>query len=197
MIFIALMLLVATLGPFIRPDHSTHANEQHLQISKQKPGFEVTMLHVSKPRHETSSFWEKITNYGWSSSFEAIPISEFEIQGDTIFAIEFTPYELNRANKITHRYALSDVQIEGEPKSKKYFLGTDKLGRDLLSRLMGGTAISLSVGLIAVLISLLVGITLGVLDGSRLGVRLGVRLGSEVGLCEGTTDGVLDGNFNP
>lgn len=165
MIFIALMILVAILGPFIRPDHSTHANEQHLQIAKQKPGFEVKMLHISKPRYEPPSFWEKITNYGWSSSFEAIPISEFDIQGDTIFAIEFTPYDLKPEDVITHRYALSDVQIEGEPESKKHFLGTDKLGRDLLSRLMGGTAISLSVGLIAVLISLLVGITLGSIAG--------------------------------
>ena len=102
------MLLVAILGPFIRPDHSTHANEQHLQIAKQKPGFEVKMLHISKPRYEPPSFWEKITNYGWSSSFEAIPISEFEIQGDTIFAIEFTPYDLKPEDVITHKYALSD-----------------------------------------------------------------------------------------
>jgi peptide/nickel transport system permease protein len=46
-----------------------------------------------------------------------------------------------------------------------YFLGTDKYGRDLLSRLMAGTVISLAVGAIAVLISLLVGLTLGLIAG--------------------------------
>ena len=37
-----------------------------------------------------------------------------------------------------------------------FYLGTDKLGRDMLSRLMAGTIISLSVGLIAVVISLII-----------------------------------------
>jgi peptide/nickel transport system permease protein len=49
--------------------------------------------------------------------------------------------------------------------TRRYLLGTDLLGRDLLSRLMIGTRISLSVGLIAVLISLVIGVTLGSLAG--------------------------------
>jgi peptide/nickel transport system permease protein len=49
--------------------------------------------------------------------------------------------------------------------SRTFYLGTDKYGRDLLSRLMAGTLISLAVGSIAVIISLLVGLTLGLLAG--------------------------------
>ncbi|MFK7756840.1 MAG: ABC transporter permease [Flavobacteriales bacterium] len=48
---------------------------------------------------------------------------------------------------------------------KTYLLGTDKYGRDYLSRLMAGTSISISVGFIAVFISLLIGILLGLLAG--------------------------------
>ncbi|MBK7433070.1 MAG: ABC transporter permease [Chitinophagaceae bacterium] len=44
-------------------------------------------------------------------------------------------------------------------------MGTDKFGRDILSRLIIGTRVSLSVGLIAVLISLFLGILLGSLAG--------------------------------
>lgn len=47
----------------------------------------------------------------------------------------------------------------------KYYLGTDKYGRDLLSRLMAGTWISLFVGFISVFISLVIGITLGAIAG--------------------------------
>ncbi|MGE0090671.1 MAG: ABC transporter permease [Bacteroidales bacterium] len=48
---------------------------------------------------------------------------------------------------------------------KKYLLGTDRFGRDLLSRLLIGTRISLSVGFISVFISLLIGVTLGAVAG--------------------------------
>lgn len=44
-------------------------------------------------------------------------------------------------------------------------LGTDKLGRDMLSRLIFGARISLFIGIAAALISALIGITLGILAG--------------------------------
>ena len=49
--------------------------------------------------------------------------------------------------------------------TKTYYLGTDKYGRDLLSRLMAGTWVSLFVGFISVFISVFIGITLGALSG--------------------------------
>ncbi len=50
-------------------------------------------------------------------------------------------------------------------KSKHFILGTDRFGRDLLSRLVIGARVSLSVGFIAVFISLIIGIFLGALAG--------------------------------
>jgi oligopeptide transport system permease protein len=49
--------------------------------------------------------------------------------------------------------------------SDKYALGADSLGRDILSRLIHGTRISLSVAVIAPLISLLIGVPYGLLSG--------------------------------
>jgi peptide/nickel transport system permease protein len=51
------------------------------------------------------------------------------------------------------------------PSDTMYLLGTDKLGRDLLSRLIYGTRVSMSIGLVGVCISLLLGVTLGSLSG--------------------------------
>ena len=49
--------------------------------------------------------------------------------------------------------------------SSKYWLGTDKLGRDLVTRMVHGARISLSVSLIAILFAGIVGTTLGLLAG--------------------------------
>jgi peptide/nickel transport system permease protein len=48
---------------------------------------------------------------------------------------------------------------------KTFWLGTDRFGRDMLSRLLLGTRVSLSVGLIAVGISLLIGLIIGAIGG--------------------------------
>ncbi|TDE53508.1 ABC transporter permease [Nonomuraea mesophila] len=52
-----------------------------------------------------------------------------------------------------------------------YLLGTDKLGRDVLSRIMYGTRVSLLVGLAATLLSGVVGAVIGVISGYYRGWR--------------------------
>ncbi|PUH05168.1 dipeptide ABC transporter permease DppC, partial [Klebsiella quasipneumoniae] len=47
----------------------------------------------------------------------------------------------------------------------RFLLGTDELGRDLLSRLIHGARLSLLIGLSSVVISLIPGILLGLLAG--------------------------------
>jgi peptide/nickel transport system permease protein len=61
----------------------------------------------------------------------------------------------------------SDTHLIGPLKSSDtmYLMGTDKLGRDLFSRLIHGTRISMSIGLIGVCISLVLGVVLGSLSG--------------------------------
>ena len=60
-----------------------------------------------------------------------------------------------------HLFSIQDVGL----RTDIYLLGTDELGRDLWSRLIYGTRISLSIGLIGVTLSLLLGISLGGISG--------------------------------
>lgn len=78
--------------------------------------------------------------------------------------IEF--YEFGSNQKI--RKTVKELREEIEKNNiitKKYLLGTDPAGRDLLSRLMIGTRVSFSVGFVSVLISLIIGILMGALAG--------------------------------
>ena len=52
-----------------------------------------------------------------------------------------------------------------EAPSSRYWMGTDDLGRDVFSRLLLGTRISLSVGFVAVGIELVIGVSLGLCAG--------------------------------
>ncbi|MDA0732859.1 MAG: ABC transporter permease [Bacteroidetes bacterium] len=62
----------------------------------------------------------------------------------------------------------TEVNVDGE--SFTFLLGSDRYGRDFLSRLMAGSVISLSVAGIAVAISLLIGLLLGAWAGYKGGV---------------------------
>lgn len=60
---------------------------------------------------------------------------------------------------------MQQMVLEENLYTQTFWLGTDKFGRDLLSRIMGGTIVSLGVGVISVLISLIIGISLGAIAG--------------------------------
>jgi len=60
----------------------------------------------------------------------------------------------------------TDITFRNQPPGPGHWLGTDNLGRDLLTRLIWGGRISLTVGLVAMSISISIGILLGSISGS-------------------------------
>jgi peptide/nickel transport system permease protein len=59
----------------------------------------------------------------------------------------------------------TDVSVKLKAPSSRHFLGTDQLGRDVFSRMLHGSRISLSVGFVAVAISIFIGILVGAVAG--------------------------------
>jgi peptide/nickel transport system permease protein len=60
---------------------------------------------------------------------------------------------------------LTNLEQKLLPPSSHHWLGTDNLGRDVLSRMLHGASISLTVGLIAVAVSLGIGMVVGAIAG--------------------------------
>ncbi len=106
-------------------------------------------------------------------SYRSIPIADvlypLSIDSDKNFKIlNDGTVSILLFNNETITASISSIQKEIKQFNiieKRYLLGTDKQGRDMLSRLMAGTIVSLSVGLIAVLISLIIGLFFGSIAG--------------------------------
>lgn len=62
-------------------------------------------------------------------------------------------------------YAYQNLDLGASPPSSTHLLGTDVLGRDLLSRILYGARISLLVGFIATTVALLIGVSWGIIAG--------------------------------
>ncbi len=62
-------------------------------------------------------------------------------------------------------YAYQDLDLGASPPSSLHWLGTDVLGRDLLSRILYGARISLLVGFIATTVALIIGVSWGIIAG--------------------------------
>lgn len=62
-------------------------------------------------------------------------------------------------------YRLDDYRSSNQPPSMDHVLGTDSLGRDMLSLIMHGARISIYVGVGAVIVELIIGLSIGMIAG--------------------------------
>ena len=100
----------------------------------------------------TNSFWMRFKQNKLAVLGGLVVAFLFTI---AIFAPAITPYDPNAIN----------VQNILEPPGFTHPFGTDDIGRDILSRIIWGSRISLSVGFVAVGISTFIGVMLGAITG--------------------------------
>lgn len=163
---IVLAIFIAMFGYVIAPDNSPNADLQTVEIQAKKPGYSQLFLKIPDKKNKVSLLDALL--YGKPSQYRFVPISGYKINGDSLLAnkyIDETDFEVQRysINQLTGQQPA--LLLTHNIVTKKYWLGSDKFGRDILSRLVIGTRVSLAVGLIAVIISLTLGIILGALAG--------------------------------
>lgn len=156
-VVVILIYLVAAFAPFLAPFSTerfaaqyTYAPPQPLGLWYQAPdGTEQFGLHVN-------GFKVAIDKASLRRTFvvdetKVYPVAFF-VKGDPYYLFGLIPME---------RRLIGPVN----PKDPMYLLGADRLGRDLLSRLIFGTQISMSIGLVGVTLSLVLGVFLGGVSG--------------------------------
>jgi peptide/nickel transport system permease protein len=162
--FLSGIAVVAILGYLITSDSTPYANNQTLEICLMKPMSKVTFLEIEKKHPvERRNIIQKML-YGQPSKYNSIPISSYYFSNDSIVVKllnESSPYDIMQYNITNTLYHIT---------KKTYILGTDHYGRDVLSQLVIGARVSLSVGFVSVFIALLIGVFLGAISGYFRGI---------------------------
>ncbi len=180
--FVIILFTASIFAYTFIPDNSRDANTMCLQIATKKPGFAVQILKVPKGVENSGDLFT-----GYTDEFTYIPIKNWGLKGDSdsLWVEEYVDGEIigpiKYFNALTvagyelrmERYPDWDMMVKSQLKAgknravitKTFYLGTDRYGRDMLSRLILGARISMLVGIIAVIISLLIGVTLGAIAG--------------------------------
>lgn len=143
LVIFVLLVIVAMIPMLLAP---MHPNRQILEYALKPSGFQGDLLIFTTQ----GSFYDN----------DYVPVDTFTVSGDSI---TYTTVSERTATR-----PLSDLagKTESEWHQKPVFLlGTDQYGRDVLSRIIYGTRVSMAVGLFAELTSLFIGVLLGALAG--------------------------------
>ncbi len=169
LISLGIILLTVLVSVFAYPlctDKNADANTVILEIGTKPIGFSCFLLKKKlNEKIEKKSVLDFLF-YGNDIAYNYIPIKSFSILNDSIRyekiiddnLIEFETKPLSFFTK-------NEISIEEFKKNniekRTFILGTDRFGRDMFSRLLLGSRVSIAVGLIAVFISILIGVLLG------------------------------------
>ncbi len=158
-LFIIFCGCMAVFCYLIAPDNSNSANQMHLEIHSKSPGFSVQMISIQSKLKEKQS-WFSVFIDGKKNVATEIPIKSYQLKDNQLEIVKYS-------DGLSKAYPLSLFKNKPEKyiQQKTFWFGTDKYGRDLLSRLLIGARISFFIGFIAVFISLLIGIPVGAIAG--------------------------------
>lgn len=158
-LIILIIALMAASGNAFISDKTPDANWQCLPICKLRPFSKVTFFEI--PNNEQLSLWE-VWLHGAKDPVLKTPVRSFKISGDTAY---LKLYSSDPTDNQTESIPLNQYAQKYRIIETTYYLGTDVYGRDVLSRVVLGAGVSLSVGMVTVIIALFTGTLLGMLAG--------------------------------
>ncbi len=159
-------VIIAFMGYIIAPDNSINANRMLVEVGGQKPGFKMDFLKLPTQREQQRPGWLNRKLFGDRDPYDYTPLAGYTETRDSLVIMQYID------EGVAERKAFSLASLQTADGQKGYeisrirfHLGTDKYGRDILSRLLIGVRVSLGVGLITVIISLSIGVFLGAVAG--------------------------------
>lgn len=152
---IAFLYLISIFAEFVAPDNPSKQNRRAVYHPPQ-------MIHFIDRTEDGISIRPYVWKMDRKRDPETLAIT-YVNSGDKIY---LTLFGRGPAYKWWGLWK-TDIHLFATEKSRdKFFIfGADRLGRDMFSRIVYGTRISMSIGLVGVVISLFLGVTLGGISG--------------------------------
>ena len=161
---IACIGLISIFAYLFAPDASKNANQMHLSIHSKSPGFEVQILTIPSGINSEQNFFSKLF-FGKENTDTEIPIQSYELKEDILYYTEYASDGLTGLEKQIELSQLLNSDYKEFLDNRSFIFGTDKYGRDYLSRILIGSRISFFIGFVAVFISLIIGLLMGSIAG--------------------------------
>jgi ABC-type dipeptide/oligopeptide/nickel transport system permease subunit len=155
---------ISVFAYLFAPDASENANQMHLSIHSKSPGFEVQMLTIPSGIESKQNFFSKIF-FGKNNTDTEIPIQSYKENANVLIYLEYASDGLNGLEKQVELNQFPNGDYKNYIDTRGFVFGTDKYGRDYLSRILIGSRISFFIGFVAVFISLIIGLIMGSLAG--------------------------------
>ncbi|WP_407557351.1 ABC transporter permease [Winogradskyella sp. 4-2091] len=161
---IACIGFISIFAYLFAPDASKNANQMHLSIHSKSPGFEVQMLTIPSGIESDQNVFSKLF-FGKTNTDTEIPIQSYSVNGNKLIYVEYASDGLQGLEKQMDVSKFPKSNYNEYIETRSFVFGTDKYGRDYLSRVLIGSRISFFIGFVAVFISLIVGLLFGSLAG--------------------------------
>ena len=100
----------------------------------------------------------------WSDAWRRLLANKAAVAGGLVLLI-FILLAIFAPWIAPHSYSYQNLELGASPPSSDFLLGTDTLGRDLLSRILYGARVSLMVGFVATGVALIIGVSWGIIAG--------------------------------
>ena len=173
---IALTSLISVFAYLLAPDNTPCSNNMAIELSAKPIGFVTQMLLVPKTQKQRHN--NRLSEWisGSPSDYLQLPINCYYIRDNQLHVKHYIDESLeDEISYPVHLFLPASFSTDATQQldyvkrhsiiQRTFYLGTDRYGRDILSRLITGSRVSLSVGFIAVILSLSIGIVLGSVAG--------------------------------
>ncbi len=165
--------LLSVFAYVLAPDNTPYSNNMIVELGAKPPGFSRQLLLLPKAQRPFQTGTLAGLLNGRPSDNVLVPLNSYSFEGadlhikhyiddgvadDVVYPLrQLLPLNLLKSDILQQRKYVEEHCIV----SRTFYLGTDRYGRDILSRLITGSRVSLSVGFVAVFLSLSIGIILG------------------------------------